>query len=217
MNVFIPFVESYVPSHKIETVLESQGFGKVVSIELHDKKIKKNTELKSANHNYAFVKINLFDSIQGNNMRNNISYNKTTHVMFDYDQKLVHLHLKPHLSVEDRLERGFELHIPDTVQKTVDEVDNTNKNSEPEWYSDEISSSFSFEFGKELPRKLSLILPTIYDFITDRGEMAPRQKVYPSFYDNDIEKQQVQVDYDELMRDIDLERDSFQNYSMLPL
>ena len=47
--------------------------------------------------------------------------------------------------------------------------------------------------------------------------MAPRQKVYPSFYDNDIEKQQVQVDYDELMRDIDLERDSFQNYSMLPL
>jgi len=64
---------------------------------------------------------------------------------------------------------------------------------------------------------LSLILPTIYDFITDRGEMAPRQKVYPSFYDNDIEKQQVQFDYDELMRDIDLERDSFQNYSMLPL
>ena len=72
MNIFIPFVESYIPTYKIEETMKSQQFGKVISIELHDKKINKKNgrknNLTSAKHNYAFITIELFDTTQGNNM-----------------------------------------------------------------------------------------------------------------------------------------------------
>jgi len=224
MNVFIPFIESYIPSYKIEKTLEMQNFGKVTSIELHDKKIKqKNSDknnLKSAKHNYAFLTIELFNTTQGNNMRNNLLYNKTTHLMFDHNQQVVHLQLKPHLSVEDRLERGFELHIPETqlVEKSEPNTPIVEKENDsvPEWFHNDSSSLFGFKFGAELPKQLSLLMPSIVETIQHVGEMAPRSN--RSFYDNDIEKQMVESDYHELMDEIERERHSFrQHYSLLPI
>ena len=223
MNVFIPFIESYIPSYKIEKTLEMQNFGKVTSIELHDKKIKqKNIDknnLKSAKHNYAFLTIKLFSTTQGNNMRNNLLYNKTTHLMFHHNQKLVHLQLKPHLSVEDRLERGFELHIPETQlienSKPNAQIVEKKEESVPEWLHSDSSDLFGFEFGTKLP-KLSLIIPSIVEVVQNVGEMGPRCK--RSFYENDIEKQMVESDYHELMNEIESERGSFrQQYSLLPV
>ena len=218
MNIFIPFVESYIPTYKIEETMKSQQFGKVISIELHDKKINKKNgrknNLTSAKHNYAFITIELFDTTQGNNMRTNLLYNKSTHIMFNYNQQLVHLQLKPHLSVEDRLERGFELHIPKQSVKCPENNENTEPL--PEWFNSELSSSFSFEFGKLLPNKLSLTLPTMTDFILYDGEIAPRNKL-SSFYNNDIEKQMIDSDYYELMDEVDRERNNFQQFSLLPV
>jgi len=223
MNVFIPFIESYIPSYKIEKTLEMQKFGKVTSIELHDKKIKKKNDkpgLKSAKHNYAFLTIELFDTTQGNNMRNNLIYNKTTHLMFDDKQQLVHLQLKPHLSVEDRLERGFELHIPETLSleksEPISQTLKKHEDSLPEWFHNDSSTLFGFEFGKKLPEQLSLLIPSIVEVVQHIGEMGPRGK--RSFYENDIEKQMVESDYYELMDEIESERRSFrQQYSLLPV
>lgn len=212
MNIFIPFIESYIPSNKIKNVLKEQQFGNVISIQLHDKKIKKDNILQSAKHNYAFVKINLFDSVQGNNMRNNIRYNKTTVVMFDFNKEIVHLQLKPHLSIEDRLERGFELHVPE-IPELVENVTETEYDEhEPEWYSDKSSNLFSFDFGKKIYKRLSVNLPALDNFIINKGEMAPRQKKV-SFYNNEFEIQELQNDYNDIMRDIELERNEFNNYS----
>lgn len=222
MNVFIPFIEPYITSYKIQQTIENQHFGKVISIELHDKKLKqKNNDkngLKSAKHNYAFLTIELFSTTQGNNMRNNILYDKTTHLMFEHNQQVVHLQLKPHLSVEDRLERGFELHISETrdFHETEDNGVVEEKELVPEWFNHESSTSFDFVFGKELPKQLSLLLPSITELIQDVGETAPRTQ--KSFYDDDIEKQMVESDYYELMDEIDCERHSFrQQYSLLPI
>lgn len=222
MNVFIPFIEPYITSYKIQQTIENQHFGKVISIELHDKKLKqKNNDkngLKSAKHNYAFLTIELFSTTQGNNMRNNILYDKTTHLMFEHNQQVVHLQLKPHLSVEDRLERGFELHIPE-IQHSHETEDNgvvEEKEPVPEWFDHDLSTSFDFVFGKELPKQLSLVIPTMVELIQDVGEKAPRNQ--KSFYDDDIEKQMVESDYYELMTEIDRERHSFrQQYSLLPI
>jgi len=222
MNVFIPFIEPYVTSYKIQQTIETQKFGKVTSIELHDKKIKqKNSdqnELKSAKHNYAFLTIELFSTTQGNNMRNNILYDKTTHLMFEHNQQVVHLQLKPHLSVEDRLERGFELHIPETQHSHETKVNDVVEEKEPvpEWFNHDLSTSFGFVFGKELPKQLSLVIPAMTELIQRIGEKAPRNQ--KSFYDDDIEKQMVESDYYELMNEIDRERDYFrQQYSLLPI
>ena len=221
MNVFIPFIESYIPAYKIQQTLESQKFGKVISIELHDKKIKQKNGgkniLKSANHNYAFLTIELFSTIQAKNMRNNLLYDKTTHLMFEYNQQLVNLQLKPHLSVVDRLERGFKLHIPETQQfeNTEDKTVVEKGEPVPEWFNYESNTSFGFELGKELPKQLSLIIPSMMDLIQHIGEKAPRIKT--SFYDDDIEKQMVERDYYEFMDEIEHERNNFQQYSLLPI
>ena len=171
MNIFVPFIESYITTSTIVNVFKNQNFGEVISIQLHDKKIKTKNNLKSAKHNYAFITVKLYDSVQGKNMRENLLYNKTTHIMFEYNQKVQHLQIKPHLTVEDRLERGFELHIPNIdicEQNSNNDIKKeTKEDDKPEWFNDISSSMFSFDFKKSMqdggaglskPLSVSLIL-----------------------------------------------------------
>lgn len=237
MNIFIPFIEPYVSSSKIENVLASQGFGRVTSIELHEKKIKTSNkkELKSAKHNYAFMTIELFETTQGNNMRNNLSYNKTTHVMFDMNHKLQHIQLKPHLTVEDRLERGFELHIPNkegletsqtqsansstTENKQPytnedEDEDDEDEEKEPEWLHDDGNSMFSFDFSKSLDLTTLLSLPDIdIGHILHPGEQTPRPSK-KTFYD-EKEQYELEKDCDDIMIAIEQERENYQDYVSL--
>ena len=218
MNIFIPFIESYITTSTIVNVFKNQKFGEVISIQLHDKKIKTKNNLKSAKHNYAFVTIDLYDSVQGKNLRENIMYNKTTHIMFDYKQKLQHLQIKPHLTVEDRLERGFELHIPNTDMYEQNNINDKNKeiqeNNQPEWFSDISSSLFSFDFKKSV-KNLCLSFPEIIvNNIPNQGEMAPRTKKN-SFYNDIIEKEELIKDFDDIMDEVELERLNYRHYVSL--
>lgn len=223
MNIFIPFIEPYISETFIENVFDNQNFGKVTSIQLHDKKIKTKSnlknQLKSAKHNYAFITITLYNSVQGKNMRDNLLYNKTTHVMFNYKEKLQHLQVKPHLTVEDRLERGFELHISnkDICEKiTVNNKKTTiEQDEQPEWFNNITSNLFSFDFKNNIKKTtLALLIPDIdLTNLLCKGQMAPRVRK-KSFYNN-MEKIELDKDYCDTMNDIEIERLNFQHYVSL--
>ena len=218
MNIFVPFIESYITTSTIVNVFKNQNFGEVISIQLHDKKIKTKNNLKSAKHNYAFITVKLYDSVQGKNMRENLLYNKTTHIMFEYNQKVQHLQIKPHLTVEDRLERGFELHIPNIdicEQNSNNDIKKeTKEDDKPEWFNDISSSMFSFDFKKSM-KNLSLSLPEMnISDILNKGEMAPRTKT-PSFYNDIFEKEELIKDFNDTMDEVELERLNYQHYISL--
>jgi len=116
VKLFIPFVERSITSAFIKRVFDTKLFGKVVEIELHDKKVGSNDKLRSAKHNYAFITMTPYDTSVANNMLENVRYNYTTHVMFTHNNKNGSWEVKPHISVADRMKRGFSLHIkPDMV------------------------------------------------------------------------------------------------------
>ena len=119
VKLFIPFVERSITSSFIKRVFDTQLFGKVVEIELHDKKVGSNEKLRSAKHNYAFITMAPYDTNIAKNMLENVRYNYTTHMMFTHSNKNGSWEVKPHISVADRMERGFSLHIkPDMVPHT---------------------------------------------------------------------------------------------------
>ena len=197
MEVFIPFVPRCISSSFISNVFEQQLFGKVIEINLHDKKIKTNSKVRSAKHNYAFIKIQLFDTTAGNNMRRNILNNQNTYMMCEYKEHVIHWQVKPYLNVQDRMERGFELHLKN---------EETKKENLPEWYNCPVIPMV--ELFKSKKEKLSLVIPdeNIVPPL-NRGQMAPRTT---SFFDNYAEKIQIAVDYEDIERLINVERKNYE-------
>lgn len=115
VNLFIPFIENYISSNFIKLEFQHQNFGNVLSIDMREKKIVKNKKNKkhvcSANHYYAFLEVELWDTVQGNNMKENCNDNKSTFIMFHDGRKIDKWQCKNYISVEKREERGFDLHI----------------------------------------------------------------------------------------------------------
>ena len=198
VEVFIPFVPRYVSSTFISNVFENQLFGKVLEINLHDKKIKTNkNNLRSAKHNYAFIKLHLYDTTAGNNLRQNVRNNQNTYMMCEYEQHVIHWQVKPYLNVQDRMERGFELHIKN---------ENIEKENIPEWYNSTIS--YMVDYFKTQKENLSLILPEQNVLPTlQTGQMAPRKK---SFFDRYLERARILADYEDIEKSIDIERVNYQ-------
>ena len=116
--------------------------------------------------------------------------------------------------MEDRLERGFELHIPneELSQQITTNDKNINNDDEPEWVNSNNNDLFSFDFKDTVKKNvLSLSLPDInFINVLFKGEMAPRVQ-RNSFYNN-IEKMELDKDYYDTMNDIEIERLNFQHY-----
>ena len=76
VQLYIPFIEEYISKEFLIQEIRNQEFGEIMNIDMREKKlVKKNTptrELYSANHYYAFIDLQLFDTIQGNNLEKNI-------------------------------------------------------------------------------------------------------------------------------------------------
>ena len=127
INLFIPFIENYVSSEFIRSELEKQHFGKVLTIDMREKKIVKNKKNKkiicSANHYYAFLEIELWETIQGNNMKDNYINNKSTFIMFHDGKKVDKWQCKNYMSIEKREEKGFDLHIGNVKKEPLSLID----------------------------------------------------------------------------------------------
>ena len=183
VEIFIPFLEKNISKTFIFNVFEQRLFGKIVKIEIHDKKIKnKKNNIRSAKHNYAFATIHLFDTMPGNNLRKNIMQNKTTYVICEHYNETIYWQVKPYLNVEDRLEKGFNLHIDESSELMI----NAKKN-------------------------LSLVIPdeSIVYKPLHQGQMAPRNTIV-SFFDNLMEKMSIWEDYLDIENAIDNERINYQ-------
>ena len=121
-SVFIPFIRLGVTEEDIRFVFTNKGLGKVMSIDMHEKKIKKNGKLKSANHHYAFIVVKPEKNEIGARFAKNVEDGKTTHVMYDGCNLSLRWEVKPHLSIKQRTDRGFTL-LPTTVQLQDEEVE----------------------------------------------------------------------------------------------
>ena len=114
VKIFIPFIHKNVHEKFIEKIFNLHQFGQVMDIKLHNKKIRVNKEMRNGNHMYAFISLYIFNTVPGNNMLKNIEENFTTHIMFNYSNgKSGNWEVKPYLTVSDRLERGYQMHIKD--------------------------------------------------------------------------------------------------------
>jgi hypothetical protein len=168
INVFIPFIEMNISKPFLKKVLEHQQFGHIVDVSIHEKKIKENNKLRSAKHQYAFISLRLFNTISSINLGKNVQNNAITHIVFNMDKIQGHWELKPYLTVSDRMERGFDLHIKNT--------------------SDHQDTSYVKWLG------ISLSIPNENDINLQKGEFAPHIKNV-SFYDDINEKLECERDY----------------------
>ena len=109
VRVFIPFVPSDTSKSFITKLFSDRLLGKINSIQLHDKKLVKQNSIKSAKHFYAFIEVTPFTTEAGLNFRRNVEYNNTTHVMYQLNNRSYSLEVKPHLTIEERVERGFNI------------------------------------------------------------------------------------------------------------
>jgi len=121
-EIFIPFIEKNQTEKCIEKILLDQNFGQIMDIEMCEKKIKKNGKLVYAKHKYAFIRIFIFNTIQGNNLLENIITNKTTHIISTNNKNVVNLAIKSYLSIKERNDKGFELHVKKIDRSFYDNI-----------------------------------------------------------------------------------------------
>ena len=162
VNIFIPFIEMNISEAFIKKVLLHQQFGQIVDVSMHEKKIKENNKVRSAKHRYVFAKLEFVNTFSSNNLRKNIENNLTTHVIFNMDAIQGHLEIKPYLTISDRMERGFDLHIKD-----VSSLDNEEDSSYSNW----LGTTFSFRDEKDANPLLSWNkTPSFYDDMNEKLE-----------------------------------------------
>ncbi len=122
IDIFIPFIDSNISKKCVEKILLDQNFGQIMDIKMNDKKINQNGKLKSAHHKYAFIKIFIFNTLPGNNMLNNLKEGKTTHIIYNDVKNTINLDIKPYLSLNERSQKGFELHVKNFKQSFYDNI-----------------------------------------------------------------------------------------------
>lgn len=111
INVYIPFIHNNIREKFIEHIFRSYGYGEILSIELREKRKRKNDKLCFLNHKYAFIKMFAFGTIMGNNLKKNIENQFITHVMFQFKNKFQHWEIKAYLSIDDRVQKGFDVYL----------------------------------------------------------------------------------------------------------
>ena len=198
-SVFIPFIRLGVTEEDVRFVFTNQGLGKVTSIEIHEKKMKKDGKLKSANHYYAFISVKPERSEVGDRFVKNIKDGKTTHIMYEGCGLSLRWEVKPHLSIKERTDRGFSL-LPETVKIQEQDVDVSEAHEEddesilseisriesdddevPEWMNttmDDLATPWKslheFEAEHQNIQKLSLQLltpPSFFDCVEERADI----------------------------------------------
>jgi len=226
VQVFIPFIEDGITANFIRRVFLDKLLGNIMSIDLHDKKITNQGAFKSAKHSYAFIRLIPLNTSIGNNLRRNLEYNHTTHVMYERNGSIGSWEVKPHLSISDRLERGFNIipsssipgykseskpavHtlpvkpiLPTESQVAVEEADLAI--DIPEWVDYPLDTPFEF---RGLPNKEPAIE---YPFQRLCSELMRKQ----SLFDSIVERAEIQHDYHDIENAIRTETASFREYSL---
>jgi len=105
VHTYIPFLPKNISEEDVKNILRNQGFGEVMNIKIYTKKYfkKQNPHFRY----YAFIDIHLFITTMGNNMKHNLQNNKTTHVMFNKNNFIEHIDIKRYLSLEERINKGY--------------------------------------------------------------------------------------------------------------
>jgi len=169
VHVFIPFVSADISKSFITKLFADRFLGKINSIQLHDKKLVKQNLIKSAKHFYAFIEVTPFTTEAGANFRRNVEYNNTTHVMYQQNNRSYSLEVKPHLTIEERVERGFNI-IP----------------------------------SKSIP-----------DYKPAKQQNTTCENRNPiGMFNNDHEREDILNDYNSIEKDMNIERESFQEWCM---
>ena len=168
VRVFIPFVSADISKSFIIKLFSDRSLGKINSIQLHDKKLVKHNSIKSAKHFYAFIEVTPFNTEAGINFRRNIEYNNTTHVMYQQNNRSFSLDVKPHLTIEERVERGFNI-IP----------------------------------SKSIP-----------DYKPAQQNTTCENTIPISMFNNNREREDILNDYNSIEKDMNIERESFQEWCM---
>jgi hypothetical protein len=216
-KIFIPFIHEEYSEEMVRTKMRDRGLCNVVRIDMHEKKEKnKNGSLSSLNHSYAFVVVQPLDSFQGKQFRENINQQKNTHMIHDNDSSK-YWTLKPYLSMEERMAKGFSL-LRTSLPKRECETDlNESKEEdekEPEWLH-EPDSKFDLGDIPPLPKwlhepesKIALgdipALPECLRFMTEETvreayEISVQRK---SYFASLEAKQEIADDYDDIERDL---------------
>ena len=133
-QVFIPFIEEKVTANDITRSFVDLSLGKVTYIDMHDKKRntgnKHSLKLVSLAHSYAFLKVEPFTHTEaGRNFLKNLTQNINTRIMYDIDGSLHNWDVKPYLTPEERILRGYILApIPSITDADIPSLDNSITN-----------------------------------------------------------------------------------------
>ena len=122
INVFIPFIEININKKYIEHIFRTNGFGEIMSIQLFEKKKKKLNKLYSLQHNYAFIELYPFNTQMGNNLIKNIQNNFTTYILFSTNNNVGQWEVKPYLSIQQRMEKGFNIYFKENNCSFYDDI-----------------------------------------------------------------------------------------------
>jgi len=182
----------------VRTKMRDRGLCNVVRIDMHEKKEKnKNGSLSSLNHSYAFVVVQPLDSFQGKQFQENINQQKNTHMIHDNDSSK-YWTLKPYLSMEERMAKGFSL-LRTSLPKRECETDlNESKEEdekEPEWLH-EPNSQLDLSDIPALPDCLRFMTE---DTVREAYEISVQRK---SYFASLEAKQEIADDYDDIERDL---------------
>lgn len=197
-KIFIPFIHEEYSEEMVRAKMRDRGLCNVVKIDMHEKKEKnKNGSLSSLNHSYAFVVVQPLDSFQGKQFQENINQQKNTHMIHDNDSSK-YWTLKPYLSMEERMAKGFSL-LRTSLPKRECETDlNESKEEdekEPEWLH-EPNSQLDLSDIPALPDCLRFMTE---DTVREAYEISVQRK---SYFASLEAKQEIADDYDDIERDL---------------
>jgi hypothetical protein len=215
-KVFIPFIHEEYSASLVCEKLKSSGLCNVIRIDIHDKKEKTSQgPLRSLNHKYAFVTVRpILDTIPGQNFQSNLEHTQNTHIIHD-DNPAKYWTLKPYLSIEQRINRGFSLLTVSSKKEEEDEKEEEEDEKEeeedkkeeeeeedevPEWLH-EPNDIFSLSNIQPLPKD---DFPDCLRFISkeELDRVFHESQVRTSYFASKIEQQEIDNDYEEIMSDI---------------
>jgi len=231
-RVFIPFIHEEFTPQTVCHRLQTGGLCDVVKIDLHDKKERTQYGvLRSLNHKYAFLEvIPMRDTVQGRNLQYNLDGNQNTQIVHNNDRSKYWV-IKPHLSIETRIERGFSL-LPSSnltslvrepeeekfeYQEEEEEEEEEDECEEPEWLHEPMQSlplsdlhtipAIQLVDPVKLVDPIQLVdsaLPDCLRFITEDvlKEAFAASQMRKSYFDSHREQLELHDDYDDIMRDL---------------
>jgi hypothetical protein len=95
--VFIPYIKPTMNKNDVIQIFDTLEIGKIVYIDLHNK-----TNECNQMYQFAFVKFEPYNTLEGNRVSANTTLNMPTRVAYDNANPYVYLEIKPYLSIEQR-------------------------------------------------------------------------------------------------------------------